>query len=218
MKAQIVELQKIINNDTKLEPISWELNLKNPLLKFCVGAWVVGIFRQTFDLDQQNFQNQIPRESGMIFYMPRFGVISWITSNTQILKNRLYKKFWLFVVPEFSLNMTVIIHLWGQVLGVTIFWLSKLMMWAIPSWIKVMVNHYLPPLHHHLVWWTQINHTKKTTGDRTGGFTSAIKFSFCRQWRLVTIFPHFRSKSFYINELEHAAWFTFTKTWVTWEI
>ena len=29
---------KIIYNDTKLEPISWELNLKNPLFNFCVGV------------------------------------------------------------------------------------------------------------------------------------------------------------------------------------
>ena len=33
---------KIISNDIKLEPISWELNLKNQLFNFCVGFWVDG--------------------------------------------------------------------------------------------------------------------------------------------------------------------------------
>ena len=33
---------KIISNDTKLEPISWELNYENPLFNFCVGVWVGG--------------------------------------------------------------------------------------------------------------------------------------------------------------------------------
>ena len=33
---------KIISNDTKLEPISWELNYENPLFNFCVGVWVRG--------------------------------------------------------------------------------------------------------------------------------------------------------------------------------
>ena len=33
---------KIISNDTKLEPISWELNLKSLLFNFCVGVWVGG--------------------------------------------------------------------------------------------------------------------------------------------------------------------------------
>ena len=32
----------MIYNDTKLEPISWELNLENPLFNFCVGVWVGG--------------------------------------------------------------------------------------------------------------------------------------------------------------------------------
>ena len=31
---------KIISNDIKLEPIFWELNLKNQLFNFCVGIWV----------------------------------------------------------------------------------------------------------------------------------------------------------------------------------
>ena len=33
---------KIITNDTKLEPISWELNLKNSCFFICVGVWVRG--------------------------------------------------------------------------------------------------------------------------------------------------------------------------------
>ena len=33
---------KIISNDTKLEPISWELNYGNPLLNFRVGVWAWG--------------------------------------------------------------------------------------------------------------------------------------------------------------------------------
>ena len=33
---------KIIYNYTKLGPISWELNLKNQILNFCVGVWVGG--------------------------------------------------------------------------------------------------------------------------------------------------------------------------------
>ena len=31
---------KIICNDTELEPIPWVLNIENPFLKLCVGAWV----------------------------------------------------------------------------------------------------------------------------------------------------------------------------------
>ena len=38
---------KIIRNDIKLEPISWELNLKKPF-KFCVGVWVGGHPRANF--------------------------------------------------------------------------------------------------------------------------------------------------------------------------
>ena len=33
---------KIIEIDTKLEQISWEVNVKNPLFNFCVGIWVGG--------------------------------------------------------------------------------------------------------------------------------------------------------------------------------
>lgn len=33
---------KIISYDAKLEPISWNLNIVNPLLNFCVGVWVGG--------------------------------------------------------------------------------------------------------------------------------------------------------------------------------
>jgi len=33
---------KIIYNDINLEPISWELDLKNPLSNICVGVWVGG--------------------------------------------------------------------------------------------------------------------------------------------------------------------------------
>ena len=33
---------KIISNETKLEPISWERNIGNPLFNFCVGVWVGG--------------------------------------------------------------------------------------------------------------------------------------------------------------------------------
>ena len=33
---------KIIWNDTKPEPISWELNIENPIFNFCLGVWVGG--------------------------------------------------------------------------------------------------------------------------------------------------------------------------------
>ena len=33
---------KIIYNDIKLDPISWELNLINPLFNFCLTVWVGG--------------------------------------------------------------------------------------------------------------------------------------------------------------------------------
>ena len=33
---------KIICSNTILEPISWEMNSKNPLFDFCVGVWVGG--------------------------------------------------------------------------------------------------------------------------------------------------------------------------------
>ena len=33
---------KIIGNDTKAEPIPWELNIEIPRLNFCVGVWVDG--------------------------------------------------------------------------------------------------------------------------------------------------------------------------------
>ena len=39
---------KLISNDFKLEPISWELNLKNQLFNFCVGFWVGGHLRANF--------------------------------------------------------------------------------------------------------------------------------------------------------------------------
>ena len=42
LNASDCRASKIIPNDTKLEPISWELNLKNPLFNFCLGVWVRG--------------------------------------------------------------------------------------------------------------------------------------------------------------------------------
>ena len=39
---------KIILNDTKPEPISWELFIENPILNFCVGVWVGGYHRANF--------------------------------------------------------------------------------------------------------------------------------------------------------------------------
>ena len=33
---------KIISNDTELEPIPWEPNMKNPIFHFCVGVCVGG--------------------------------------------------------------------------------------------------------------------------------------------------------------------------------
>ena len=33
---------KIIQNDTKLDPISWEPNIENEIFIFCVGVWVGG--------------------------------------------------------------------------------------------------------------------------------------------------------------------------------
>ena len=42
---------------------------------------------------ERNFQTRNPKELGKIFYLPRFGVFDWITSNIQILlKNHLYKE------------------------------------------------------------------------------------------------------------------------------
>ena len=41
---------------------------------------------------ERDFQNRIPRELDKKFYIPRFVVIHWITSNIQIFKIRLYKK------------------------------------------------------------------------------------------------------------------------------
>ena len=42
LESEELRLQsfKIISNDMKLEPISWDLKFKNPFLKFCVGVWV----------------------------------------------------------------------------------------------------------------------------------------------------------------------------------
>ena len=39
---------KIIWNDTKLGPISWELNIEYPTFNFCVGVWVGGHHRANF--------------------------------------------------------------------------------------------------------------------------------------------------------------------------
>ena len=41
---------KIIWNDTKLEPVSWVLNIENHLFSIYVGVWVRGRMRQTFDI------------------------------------------------------------------------------------------------------------------------------------------------------------------------
>ena len=40
LNASDCRASKIIPNDTKLEPISWELTIKNPILNFCVGIRV----------------------------------------------------------------------------------------------------------------------------------------------------------------------------------
>ena len=39
---------KIIYNDTELDPISWELDIENPIFNFCVGVWVRGPPRANF--------------------------------------------------------------------------------------------------------------------------------------------------------------------------
>ena len=33
---------EIMLNDTKLEPISWELKIGNPISNVCLGVWVCG--------------------------------------------------------------------------------------------------------------------------------------------------------------------------------
>jgi len=48
---------KIIYNDIKLEPISWELNLKNPVLNTCVGVSVGGHPRANFSHTAKDAQN-----------------------------------------------------------------------------------------------------------------------------------------------------------------
>ena len=48
---------------------------------------------------ERNFQNRIPRELDKKFYIPRFVVIHWITSNIQIFKIRLYKKVMAILSP-----------------------------------------------------------------------------------------------------------------------
>ena len=42
LKSSDCRASKIIQNDTKLEPIPWELNMENQLFGFCVGVWVGG--------------------------------------------------------------------------------------------------------------------------------------------------------------------------------
>ena len=69
-------VSKMIWNDTKLTPIFWELNIENTLLSICVGVWVGGPPRQTF---QTEFQNRILRELDQKFYISRIGMIHWIS-------------------------------------------------------------------------------------------------------------------------------------------
>ena len=96
-------------------------------------------------------------------------------------------------------NMTVIVSLWGQVLRVTIFWLNKLMMWAIPSWIKVMVNHYLP--HFTTIWYGEPN---STTPKRQQEIVQVALPAPLNSHCVVTIFPHFVStRMFAINHFIH---------------
>ena len=48
---------KIISKDAKLESISWELNIENPLFSICVGVWVGGRPRKFFHNHQKIRQN-----------------------------------------------------------------------------------------------------------------------------------------------------------------
>ena len=44
---------KILWNDTKAEPISWEINIENSIFNFCVGVWVGEYPRQIFHIDEK---------------------------------------------------------------------------------------------------------------------------------------------------------------------
>ena len=53
---------------------------------------------------KRNFQNRFPRELDKKFYIPRFVVIYWITSNIQMFKIRLYKKVMAILSPGIQPN------------------------------------------------------------------------------------------------------------------
>ena len=54
---------------------------------------------------KRNFQNRIPRELDKKFYIPRFVVIHWITSNIQIFKNRHNFFLWaIFLVSKIEIE------------------------------------------------------------------------------------------------------------------
>ena len=85
--SPIVVLE-IISDATKLEPISWELNMQIPQLNFCVGEHL-----------SANFGIEFPENRTKILIFPE---AAWFTESVPIFWN---KK----VIPEFDLVTSEVI-------------------------------------------------------------------------------------------------------------
>ena len=108
MTSSDCRASKIIWNDTKLEPISWEQNAGNPLFIVCVGVWVgghpltnfshrpkewfserkkahaYGFHSRNFKKKRSQFQNRIFRELDQNFYTLKISSNFWKRINAYI--------------------------------------------------------------------------------------------------------------------------------------